>query len=283
MTQAISRYFTLSGRSVHALEWGREDAPLVILWHGFARNAHDFDHLGAALSLQYRLIAVDTIGRGLSEWSPIPDTEYVVPFYVRQAVDLLAQLKADKPVRWVGTSMGGLVGMVAASTALKGRISHLVLNDIGPAIAPGAAQRILSYAGAPPAFRTQPELEQYFRTIYAPFQVASDAGWRKLAETSARRLPDGSLTPNYDPEIAAVFGRQVAAAGNADAWPLYEMITARTLLLRGAVSDLLEEATAAEMTRRGPKARRIDISGVGHAPALDTAEQVALIAEFLAE
>lgn len=276
-----SRYLTLAGRSVHVYDWGREDAPPVILWHGFARNAHDFDDLAAALGNQYRLIAVDTIGRGLSAWSPEPDTEYSVPFYVRQAVELMEQLKFQS-VRWVGTSMGGLIGMLAAATVLKDRVSHLVINDIGPVIAPAAIQRILAYAGSPPAFDTMPELEQYFRDIYAPFGIASNTGWRKLAETSSRRLPDGRLTPNFDPRIAAVFGRQVAAAPG-DAWPVYDLITARTLLLRGAVSDLLSTDTAAEMTRRGPRARRIDIPGVGHAPALDTPEQIAMIEAFLAE
>lgn len=277
----VSRYLTLAGRSVHLLDWGRADAPAVILWHGFARNAHDFDDLAAALSSRYRLLAVDTIGRGFSEWSPQPDAEYTVPFYARQAVELFTQLEL-KTARWVGTSMGGLIGMAVAGSALKDRISHLVLNDVGPAIVPGAVSRILTYAGSPPAFASLPELEQYFRTIYAPFGIASDAGWRKLAETSARRLPDGRLTPHYDPQIAAVLGRQAATA-TGDAWPLYDQIAAKTLLLRGAVSDLLAEETATEMTRRGPKARRIDIPDIGHAPALDTPEQIALIAQFLAE
>lgn len=276
-----SLYLTLCGRSVHLLDWGREDAPVVVLWHGFARNAHDFDDLAAALAARYRLIAPDTIGRGLSEWSPEPDSEYGVAFYVRQAVELLDRLSL-RQVRWVGTSMGGLIGMVAAGTVLKERITHLVLNDVGPEIAPAAVQRILQYAGNPPSFRSLPEVEQYFRTIYAPFGIASDAGWRKLTETSIRRLPDGSLTPHYDPQIAAVLARQSAQPAG-DAWPIYDQIAAKTLLLRGAVSDLLSEETAASMIRRGPRARRIDIPGVGHAPALDTPEQIALVAEFLGE
>lgn len=280
MIQPRSRYLTLCGRSVHVLDWGSENAPPVILWHGFARNGHDFDYLAASLAEQYRLVAPDTIGRGLSEWSPAPDTEYTVPFYARQAIELVEQL-GFMTLRWVGTSMGGLIGMVAA-TVLKQRMSHLVLNDVGPAIAPGAVDRILTYAGTPPAFSTLPELEQYFRTIYAPFGIASDEGWRRLAETSARRLPDGRLTPHYDPQIAAVLGRQnVSASG--DAWPLYDQIVAKTLLIRGAVSDLLAPATAEMMTQRGPRARRVDLPGIGHAPAFDTSEQAALVAQFLAE
>lgn len=281
MIQPRSRYLTLCGRSVRVLDWGSEDASPVILWHGFARNAHDFDPLATALADSYRLIAPDTIGRGLSEWSPTPDAEYTVPFYARQAVELVEQL-GFASFRWVGTSMGGLIGMVAAATALKQRISYLVLNDVGPAIAPGAVERILSYAGNPPAFATLPELEQYFRQIYAPFRIASDEGWRRLAETSARRLPDGRLTPHYDPQIAAVLGRQSAGA-SGDAWPVYDQIAARTLLIRGAASDLLEPATAEMMTQRGPKAARVDLPGIGHAPALDTADQIGLIVRFLAE
>lgn len=285
MTTPRSLYLTLGGRNVHLLDWGREDSPAVILWHGLNRNARDFDDLAAALSPRYRLLAPDTIGRGLSEWSPKPDEEYTVPFYARQAVELLDQLKLPS-VRWVGTSMGGLVGMVAAATALTGRISHLVLNDVGPAIAPAAVQRILQYAGNPPVFATVPEAEAYFREIYAGFGVASDAGWRKLVETSLRRLPDGRLTPHTDPEVAAVLARQAAAQAGTDAptdaWPLYDMIVAKTLVIRGAVSDLLTDETAAAMTQRGPRARRIDIPGIGHAPALDTPEQIALVAEFLA-
>lgn len=279
MIEPQSRYFTLCGRSVRVLEWGRADAPAVVLWHGFARNAHDFAHLGAALADTYRLIAPDTIGRGLSEWSPAPDSEYTVPFYVRQAAEMIEQLGLQS-LRWVGTSMGGLIGMVAAATALKSRISHLVLNDVGPVIAPGAVERILAYAGNPPTFATLPELEQYFRSIYAPFGIASDAGWRRLAETSARRLPDGRLTVHYDPQIAAVLGRQSAGA-SGDAWPVYDQIAAKTLLIHGAVSDLLAAETAEEMTRRGPTAKRVDLPGIGHAPALDTEVQVALIRDFL--
>ncbi len=281
MIRPRSRYLTLSGRSVHILDWGDEGAPPVILWHGFARNAHDFDFLAASLAGRYRLVAPDTIGRGLSEWSPAPDAEYTVPFYAGQAVELVEQLGFSS-LRWIGTSMGGLIGMVAAATALKQRISHLVLNDVGPAIAPGAVDRILTYAGTPPAFATLPELEQYFRRIYAPFRIASDEGWQRLAETSARRLPDGRLTPHYDPQIAAVLGRQSAGA-SGDAWPIYDQIAASTLLIRGAESDLLEATIAEMMTQRGPRARRVDLPGIGHAPALDTPEQVALIAQFLAE
>ena len=274
----------LGARGLHRMayaEWGDPANPRVLVCaHGLARQGRDFDTFAQAMSDRYRVVCPDVVGRGRSDWLADP-SGYQIPAYVADMVTLRARLDAAE-LHWVGTSMGGLIGMAVAGTVLKDRISHLVLNDVGPAIAPGAVSRILTYAGTPPAFATLPELEQYFRTIYAPFGIASDAGWRKLAETSARRLPDGRLTPHYDPQIAAVLGRQ-ATAVTGDAWPLYDQIAAKTLLLRGAVSDLLSDETAAEMTRRGPKARRIDMPGIGHAPALDTPAQIALIMGFLAE
>ncbi|MBX3455845.1 alpha/beta hydrolase [Ferrovibrio sp.] len=279
MSAATSHYVKLLGREVHYLQWGRPGAPLVILWHGFARNAHDFTELAEALAGDYWLVAPDTIGRGLSQWSPDPVQEYSVPFYAGQAIALVQHLGVDS-LRWVGTSMGGLIGMAVAAGPLKDRISHLVLNDVGPEIAPGAVQRILSYAGKPPSFASLTELEAYFRSIYAPFGIAADATWRRMAETSCRRLPDGSLTTHYDPRIATVMAEQAGQAAG-DAWPIYDLISAPTLLLRGAVSDLLSPQTAQAMTQRGPRAKLQEIAGIGHAPALDRPDQIALIAEFL--
>ncbi len=278
MTSATSHYVTLKGRELHYQAWGSKGAPLVILWHGFARNSWDFAPLGEALAPHYYAVAPDTLGRGLSQWSPAPEQEYTVPFYAQQALEL-ADLLGAETLRWVGTSMGGLIGMMAAAYTLKGRVSKLVLNDVGPEIAPEAVQRILSYAGNPPSFASISELEGYFRTIYAPFGIASDAGWRRLVETSYRRLPDGRVTPHYDPQIAGVLAKQ--GTGGGDAWPLYDQIETPTLLLRGAVSDLLLPRVAQGMTERGPKARLVEIPGIGHAPALDTPEQIALIAQFL--
>jgi len=279
---ATSHYVSLLGREVHYLQWGKPGAPLVILWHGFARNAHDFTELAEALAPHYWLVAPDTIGRGLSQWSPNPVQEYSVAFYAGQAAALVEHLGGISPIkslRWVGTSMGGLIGMVVAAMLLKDRMSHLVLNDVGPEIAPGAVQRILSYAGTPPSFASLTELESYFRGIYAPFGIASDATWRRMAETSYRRLPDGGVTTHYDPRIATALAEQ--GTGGGDAWPIYDQIAAPTLLLRGAVSDLLSKETATAMTQRGPKAKLQEIPGIGHAPALDTPAQIALIAQFL--
>lgn len=275
--QPASRYLTCCEREIHFVEWGRADAPPLIMWHGLARTGRDFDDLAQALSDTYRIVCPDTIGRGLSQWSREPDKEYCFAFYARIAQALVDQLGIDK-MRWVGTSMGGALGTVAGATTLKGRISHLVLNDIGPALAAPAIERIKSYAGNPPQFDTVTELEQFFRTVYQPYGWQSDAQWRRMTETSMRRLPDGKVTPHYDPAMVRQF---IVHPHDYDLWQEYDALDMPTLLMRGIDSDLLLQETAEEMTRRGPRAQLAVIPGCGHAPALNVPEQIALVRNFL--
>ena len=157
-----SRYMVCCGREIHYTEWGRDDAPPVLLWHGMARTCRDFDDLAAALAGRYRVLCPDLIGRGLSEWSPDPDTEYCLAFYAAIAQAFVDALRLDR-LCWVGTSMGGALGIRAAATTLRGRISRLVVNDIGPNLPPGAAERIRTYVGAPPQFARVSELESYLQ------------------------------------------------------------------------------------------------------------------------
>jgi pimeloyl-ACP methyl ester carboxylesterase len=175
--------------------------------------------------------------------------------------------------------VGGVLGTVAATTTLQGRISHLVLNDNGPALAAPAIERIKSYAGNPPQFNSVTELEAFYRTVYKPFGWMSDAQWRRLAETSTRRLPDGKVTPHYDPAMVRQF---FVYPRDYDRWDEYDMLTMPTLVLRGAESDLLLQDAAEEMTQRGPRALLAVIEGCGHAPALNVPAQIDLIREFLA-
>ncbi len=272
-----SRYAQVLDRELHYVEWGGERPDVVIMWHGLARTARDFDDLAADLADRYRVICPDTIGRGLSQWSPDPDEEYTLDFYAQLAVGLMDRLGIDR-LRWVGTSMGGAIGLCLAGGALRERISHLVLNDIGPAINPEAVARIRSYAGNPPRFSRISELEDYFRTIYRPYGQLSDEQWRRLAESSARRTDDGRLTPHYDPNMVMQF---VHHPGDYDRWAEYDRIIARTLCLRGADSDLLLPDVAVEMTQRGPRCRLETIAGCGHAPALNVPSQFDLIRSFL--
>ena len=276
--QPSSRYLKCYDREIHFTEWGRQDATPLVMWHGLARTGRDFDDLAEALADRYRIICPDTIGRGLSQWSPEPDKEYCLAFYAQLARDLVDQLGFEK-VRWVGTSMGGAIGTVAGATTLKGRITHLVLNDNGPSLASAAIERIKSYAGNPPQFDTVTELEQFFRTVYKPYGWQSDAQWRRMTETSTRRLPNGKVTPHYDPAMVRQF---FVHPHDYDLWDEYDALDMPVLVMRGIESDLLLQETAEEMTRRGPRAQLAVIPGCGHAPALNVPEQIALVRDFLA-
>ncbi|MDI4632858.1 alpha/beta hydrolase [Pelomonas sp. V22] len=273
-----SRYLVCEGRELHCLEWGAEHPETVIAWHGLARTGRDMDDLAEHLASRYRVICPDTLGRGLSEWSPAPDDEYCLDFYVRQATSLVNQLGVERCL-WVGTSMGGAIGLLAAATSLRGRIRRLLLNDIGPELAPAAVDRIRSYAGNPAAFATLSELEQYFRQIYAPYGWLSDTQWRRLTETSMRRLPDGRVTPHYDPAMVRQF---ITRPDDYSRWPEWDSLELPVLCLRGESSDLLTVETAEAMRTRGPRAVVVTIADCGHAPALNTPAQYGLVERFLA-
>ena len=273
-----SHYLTCEGRELHYTEWGAGHAETVIAWHGLARTGRDMDDIAEHLSHRYRVICPDTIGRGLSEWSPKPEEEYCLAFYTRLATSLVNQLGVEK-FHWLGTSMGGAIGLRAAASTLSGRLQRLVLNDMGPEIAKVAADRIRTYAGAPAAFNTVSELETYFRTIYQPYGWLSDAQWRRLTETSVRRLPDGRVTPHYDPAMAGQFTHHPDDYTQWDAW---DSLSIPVLCLRGESSDLLPAEVADQMRQRGPRAVVATIAGCGHAPALNTPDQFALVERFFA-
>ena len=273
-----SNYLRCAGRELHYTEWGAGRAEVVIAWHGLARTCRDMDDIAQHLSQRFRVICPDTIGRGLSQWSPDPDREYCLDFYVELAVALLDQLDIAR-CHWLGTSMGGAIGIKAAAGHLSGRIKRLVVNDSGPQIADAAIARIRGYAGNPSAFATVGELEQYFRTVYKPYGELTDAQWRHLTESSVRRLPDGRVTPHYDPAMVRQF---VVHPDDYALWPDYERLDIPVLCLRGIDSDLLLRETAEAMRNRGPRAVVVEIPGCGHAPALNTAEQFGLVERFFA-
>ena len=277
MPTFASHYLQCEGRELHVTEWGRDHAQTVIAWHGLARTGRDMDHIAAHLSQRFRVICPDTIGRGLSQWSPDPAAEYNLAFYERLALSLVDQLGISQ-MHWLGTSMGGAIGLRAAARGLRGRIQRLVINDMGPTLPRTAIDRILGYAAHPAAFATLGELERYFRAIYAPYGWLSDAMWRLLTETSYRRLPDGRVTPHYDPAIVQQF---VHHPHDHEQWEAWDSLTLPVLCLRGESSDLLLPETAEAMRVRGPCAVVVTISHCGHAPALNTPEQFALVERFL--
>ncbi len=281
-----SNYIRCADLEIHYTDWGRADKGTVIAWHGLARTGRDMDELAAHLSGRgWRVICPDTVGRGLSQWSRQPDEEYCLRFYARLARELLDGLDLQT-VHWVGTSMGGAIGTLCAGglaePTLKGRIRSLVLNDNAPELAQAAIERIRAYAGQPPAFETVTELEAFFRQVYKPYGWLSDAQWRRLAETSTRRLPDGRVTPHYDPAMVRQF---IVHPDDYLIWDHYEAIEVPVLLLRGAESDLVLQDTVPRMRERGPGARgllqTIEVPGCGHAPALNVPQQLDWVTGFI--
>ena len=272
-----SHYLRCSNHEIHYLDWGDSKNTPIIMWHGLARTCRDFDVLAARLSRRFRVICPDTLGRGLSQWSSVPARDYCMDAYVALAGELVEALGLRR-LHWIGTSMGGAIGLRAAAGPLRERIATLVLNDIGPTLPSVAVERIRDYVGRPPSFDTVLELEAWMRQAYLPFGWQSDAQWRSMAEHSLRRLPDGRLGLHYDPAIAAQLSTRPE---DFELWAAYDSLRQPVLLLRGADSDLLSPEIADAMTRRGPRARRVDFAGCGHAPALNVDDQIHEIEGFL--
>ncbi|UCV12880.1 alpha/beta hydrolase [Dechloromonas denitrificans] len=259
-------------------EWGERDNPRVLLCvHGLTRNARDFDRLAEAMSSHYRVICPDVVGRGRSGRLRNP-AGYGIPQYAADMVTLIARLNVET-VDWVGTSMGGLIGMALASQE-GSPIRKLLLNDVGPVITVESLKRIGSYVGTDPTWAGFDEALAFVKAISAPFGALSEAQWYALTESSVAQRADGRWGFVYDPQIAAPFK---AAFGDQDIdlWPVYEQIVCPTLVLRGADSDLLTRETWQAMGLRGPRARLAEIQGVGHAPMFMTEEQISIARDFL--
>jgi len=257
------------------LEWGdARNRDVVVCVHGLTRTSRDFDELARALRGHFRVVCRDVAGRGDSE--PLADSMlYGLPQYAADMVTLIARLDVES-VSWVGTSMGGLIGMALAAQA-GSPVKRMVLNDVGPLITKASLERISSYVGKAPNFASVDEAERYIRVISAPFGPHSDAQWRFLTETWLRRNDDGSWRAHYDPRI----GEPRLVQNDLELWTLYDAVRCPTLLLRGELSDLLTRETANAMAQRGPRAKVVEIRGVGHAPTLLQPDQIALVRDFL--
>ena len=262
-------------------EWGDPALRRVVVCvHGLSRQGRDFDTLARDLVGDFRVVCPDVVGRGQSDWLADP-AGYNVPAYVADMVTLLARLDAEQ-VDWVGTSMGGLIGLGLASL-VGAPVRRLVLNDVGPAIEPASLTRIGTYLGHSAHWKTLDDASDALLAISEGFGPHTRAQW--LALSAPQLKPDGEgFKPHYDPGIAAPFksySADVARAGEALLWQAYDNLKCRTLLLRGAQSDLLSSATAQAMTQRGPRARLVEFAGVGHAPMLVQPDQRAAVREFL--
>ncbi|RPJ44958.1 MAG: alpha/beta hydrolase [Betaproteobacteria bacterium] len=273
----------LNSRGFHRLhytDWGDPANPrAVICVHGLTRNCRDFDALAAALQNELRVVCVSIAGRGRSDWLPNAE-DYGYPQYMADMTALIARITATgaRDLAWVGTSMGGMLGMLLAARP-NTPLQRLVLNDVGTVIPKASMARIGTYVGKDPRFNSFAEAEQYVRIVSAPFGPLTDRQWRHLTEHNTRQFDDGRWGMNYDPAIALPF-RKVADR-DIVLWPAYDALRCPTLLLRGAESDLLLHDTALEMTQRGPRPRLIEFAGVGHAPALMADDQIAAIRDFL--
>jgi len=291
MTQPELRYVNcLDATGLHRMaywEWAGPsvDAPVLVCVHGLSRQGRDFDALARAMSSRWRVVCPDVVGRGRSDWLRQPGG-YQIPTYVSDTVALLARLDVEQ-VDWVGTSMGGLIGLGLASLrSAEGRpglVRRLVLNDVGPAIRFEALQRIGGYLGKVLRFGSLEEGAAYLRTISEGFGPHTDAEWLALSEPLFRE-EGGEWKLRYDPAIAVPFGAvtpELAAAGEAALWAAYDALSCPTLVIRGAESDLLSAETARAMTQRGPGARLVELPGIGHAPTLIRDDQIAIVKDFL--
>jgi len=261
-------------------ESGAADAPVLVCVHGLSRQGRDFDVLAQAMRAHYRVICPDVMGRGESDWLADP-AGYQIPFYVADMVTLVARLDVAQ-LDWVGTSMGGLIGMGLGAQP-NSPIRRLVLNDVGPALEFDALQRIGAYLGKPLRFASEQEGAQYMASISAGFGPHTPEQWAALSRPMLRQDSDG-FRLHYDPKIAVPFSGitpALATAGEQQLWAAYDALHGPVLLLRGAESDLLSKPTAQAMAERGPRARVHEIAGVGHAPMLVQADQVAIVKEFL--
>ena len=274
-------------------QWGDPSAGHVILCvHGLSRQGRDFDVLAQALvqrsATPVRVVCPDVVGRGQSDWLKEP-MAYGVPTYAADMLALLAHLHAAQPIAtldWVGTSMGGLIGMAVCGTPglpLPVPVRKLVLNDVGPVIRWEFVERVKTYLGNTGHFASVQQAADAMWAISTTFGPHTPEQWLELSRHMVKPQGDG-FTLHYDPAIAVpvrATTREAAAQGEAALWQLYDHITAQTLLLRGAVSDLLSVDTARQMTERGPKARLVEFAGIGHAPTLIAEDQVLALTSFL--
>ncbi len=258
-------------------DWGDPGSNKVLLCvHGMTRNARDFDFLAAALAADYRVVCPTMLGRGSSDWLAVKE-DYDYPHYCAHVAALIAKLGVEQ-IDWVGTSMGGLIGMMLAFMP-NSPIRRLVMNDVGPVISIAAINRIAEYVGADPRFRSLDEAERYIREINASFGPLSDEHWRHVVRYYTRRTEQGDIALAYDPNIDWILKKEPLEEVNL--WPLWDGVRCPVLVLRGMESDVLTAATAQEMQRRKPAMRLVELEGIGHAPALMADEQITLVRDWL--
>jgi pimeloyl-ACP methyl ester carboxylesterase len=288
MTQPVIKSVQcLSPTGLHKMaykQWGDPANPKVLVCvHGVTRVSDDFDNMARALCDEYRVVCPDVVGRGRSDWLHDPQY-YVIPQYVSDMVTLLARLDAET-VHWFGTSMGGLIGMGVASLN-DSPIRKLLLNDVAPTLNPAALTRIGEYIGQDVRFPDFDQAAQYIKAISLTFGPHTDEEWRKLATDVLRQDKDGQWIRHYDLKLSVPFKAATPEStkqAEAMLWAAYDRIACPTLLVRGAESDLVTPEVALAMAGRGPKAKVVELQGVGHAPTFMHADQIAIARSFFLE
>ncbi|WP_085580188.1 alpha/beta fold hydrolase [Thalassospira mesophila] len=269
-------FVKLCGYETRIRQWGTPGKPVIVMVHGLARLSTDFDILARELTDDYFILCPDIVGRGYSAWAQNPDEEYVPGFYAAQMIEMLDHFNIDH-CSWIGTSMGGIIGMVVADVAPK-RIDRILLNDIGPELAQDAVDRIKAYVGGTPEFASIAEIDAIMRVIYAPFGLENDAEWAELAMYSARRLPNGKYAMHYDPRVMEVFRDQI---DDYDGWDIFNRLSCPLTMFSGVQSDLVPEPIVKKMQAAKPEMHLVSLENCGHAPYLNTRGQVESVKIFL--
>ena len=271
-------FLSLNPQGFHRVqyhEWGaQQNQRVLICVHGMVRNSRDFDELALSLSRDYRVVCPDLVGRGQSDWLP-SGSSYELNQYLQDMTALIARLQVDQ-VDWLGTSLGGIIGMLLAACP-NSPIRRLILNDIGPQVPQRALRRIAGYVAEPERFDSIEALEARLRQLYSAYEGLSDKQWRQLAIHSARQQ-DGGWVMHYDPAIGQA--AQAAVDADVDLWPIWQQLQCPRLLLWGARSDVLEAQTVARM-QSDPLLKYLRFEGIGHAPSLMTSEQISPVMDWL--
>lgn len=258
-------------------EWGSQDNERVIICvHGLARNSRDFDEIAKVLARDYRVICPDIVGRGDSDWLP-SGLEYALPQYLNDITTLIARLNVKK-VDWIGTSMGGIIGMCLAALP-NSPINHLVLNDIGAFVPATALQRISGYLGDK-RFSDLAEVEGYMRETYLSFKNLNDSQWQHLAKYGSKLVENGDYRLHYDPAIAEATANN--STEDINLWPIWAGINIPQLLIWGEESDVLEGETVRNM-QANDKLELFTVPGIGHVPSLMEEEHIERIQCWLRE
>lgn len=278
MPTPAHNFIAFGDYDIHVAEWGQKGRPALVMWHGLTRTGRDFDELASHFADDgWFVLCPDTLGRGLSSWSNNPAAEYNVAFYARVAVALLDAYQIAR-AGWLGTSMGGLIGMTLAASEHADRLKWLIMNDIAPEITQAAFDRIVSYAADPPNFVNVNDAERFLRAVHAPFGPAGDEFWRRMTRSSLRRRDDGRLTLHYDPRIIAT----MRADKRRSAWDLWRKISLPVHVTGGVQSDVLIRPIAARMATEGPKPQFTWWDDCGHAPSLSRAEDFVAVKNIVA-